>query len=515
MLHTNILTFGADPLPKRLTIAIILLLFAVNLLYFYWSMAHTFIIPGIDGPYYYIQVNSLLHSGTLIYPDPPFVFYAFALFATALGNTVTGVMVGSAVFAAATSIAIYLLFLYMFKSQVPAVAAALISIFSAEHVKLASDLMKNSVGILFVVGVIFFLQRCLDSDKRWKWNILGAIGLFVMTLLTHVLDEGVALLFIFLYLGFSLMFTERKKLLLKYGSIFLVCSALAISAFIALPAFFGDFQKGINFVSEVSSSSSETATLPNPAGAGPIGMQNPLVYFFLALGVVLSFYEMLRGDRKKAVLLASSTVIGILLILPFIPSEFVSRFQFMEFLPAAIIVGYALTKIKRKDLLALATVALVLPVIVVGFQSANASTPSISPQAYADLQRMATLISSNNSVMVVESMGPAPYWPQYVLGLPAVSNASTWLHDGYNVYVLVGRMQTPNNQPNFQDYGFPPFQAGPNGRPQAPFLQPTQPRLPGGNAAQQNPQGANADLSNATLLYNGNTYDLYQIKTDT
>lgn len=469
-------------------------------------MAHTFIIPSIDGPYYYVNVNSLLQSGTLTYPDPPLIFYLQAIFAIATGNTASGVILASAVFAAATSIAIYLLLIYLFNEQLPAVAAGIVSTFAIEHVNLAANLMKNSLGLLFVVGVIFFLQRALDSEKKAKWNIAGAVGLFVLTVLTHILDEGIALLFIAFYLSFSLLFTERKRLLLKYSLIFFVCTAIAVTAFVVLPAYFGDFQKGIVFVSQVSSSTATSTSQSGPNGLRSVGLQDPFICIILAVGVGLSVYEAFRGDRKKLLLLIAATISGILFMLPFLPADFAPRFQNMAFLPASIIVGYSCIRLKRKELVSLAMVVLVLPVVIIGFQGVANLQPTISPEAYADFQKMSTLVNTSNSTILLPATGPLSYWVQYVFNLPTTQNATVSLEGGYTVYVLVDRAHSQSPT------GFQAGPAGPNDRPQ---IQPNQPSPHAGNEAPQNQpnQIDNVNLSNATLVYDGITYSLYLFKS--
>ncbi len=487
-------------------------------------MAHTFIIPSIDGPFYYIQVNSILHTGKILYQDPPLTFYAFTLFTLAVRNTVVGVMVGSAVFAAAASVAVYLLFKHMFKSEVPAIAAALVCALSAEHIAMVSNVMKNSLGILFIVGSVFFLQRILDSDKQVKWNVAGAVGFFLLAMFTHVLDQGIVLLFMTFYLVLSLLFSERRKLFFRYGVIFAVAIVCSVAGFLLLPSFFGTFQKGLVFLSMVSASTGSATQLAAGGGA-PAGasVTDPLIYGFLILGVVLSIYEFLRGDRRKFVLLASATAMGILLMLPFIPSDFAWRFQLMEFLPASIIIGYAFAKIKRRDLLVLAAFILIVPVAVVGFQSASALTPTISQQSYAGLVHMSTLVSTQNSVLLIEGGGMA-YWPEYILNLPVVSNSSLWLQKGYTVYVLTGGQGLGGIQ-NGPNNGFSSGTAGPGtgnfGGPGALGQQGGMQGVPSGGASlgggPQNQSFANQtyDLSNATVVYKGNSYTLYQLENST
>jgi 4-amino-4-deoxy-L-arabinose transferase-like glycosyltransferase len=508
---------------ERKTIAIVALIFTAAAIVSYWTMAHTYAIPSIDGPYYYIQVNSILNTGTVQYADPPLTFYIFTLFTLILSNTVTGVMVGSAVFAGAAAVAVYFLFKHIFKTQVPAIAAGVVTAISAEHIAMSVNLMKNALGVVFIVGVIFFLQRCLDSEKQAKWNVVGAIGFFLLTMLTHVLDEGVALLFIGGYLIFSLTFSERKQLLIKFGTIFGAAIACAVGGFLLVPEYFGDFNKGLIFVSTVSSSTSTSNNFgPGGIGAGGgMGVADPFVYAFLALGIALSIYEWLRGDKKKSVLVASASVIGILLVLPFIPADFAWRFQLMEFLSVAIIGGYtcsALLRINRRDLAIVAMIAMLLPVAFVGYQTAVSFSPTISSQGYTDLQQMASSITKENSVLLVQgSGGTMAYWPEYLLGLEVVSNSSLYLEQGYNVYVLVGsQAQTGMLGNNFSG---PPGMGGNAGLggfggPGGLLSPPTQGGMPNGGGFQnggQNSANSAVSLTNATLVYSGTVYSLYKL----
>jgi len=487
-------------------------------------MVHTFVIPSIDGPFYYIQVNSILHTGTVVYADPPLTFYLFTLFTLIVRNTVAGVIIGSAIFAAITAVSVYFLFRHIFKNEVPAIVASLASAFSAEHIAMSSNLMKNAVGVFFIVGVIFFLQRCLDTQKRTKWNLVGAVGFFLLTMFTHVLDQGVALLFIGGYLILSLVLPERKKFFLTYGTIFLLSIISSFSGFLLLPQFFGTFQKGFNFASEVVATSASSQL----AGGAPLGMSvtDPFVYLLLGVGLILSVYEWTRGGKKNAVLVTAATAIGIMLILPFIPSDYAWRFQLMEFIPVSVIVGYACARISRRDLRVLAVIALILPVVALGFQTATTLTPTISTQEYADLQKMATLVSSNNSALLVQGMG-MPYWPEFILNLPVVTNSTIWLQSGYNVYVLVtlqGQPGTPNQNPNTSGGasggGSPSFSAfnGTNSGQQGPPFSQGPPGIPNGgnlpNSGPQNPtveNNQNLNLTNATLIYTGTAFSLYKL----
>lgn len=488
--------------PKTVTIAIALSLFLLTTAYAYWAMTRTYALPSIDGPYYYIQVNSILRTGLIEYADPPLTFYVFTAFALAVGNVTTGVLVGSAVFAGLSSVAVYFLFKQVFKEQIPAVAAGLVTALAAEHISMSVNTMKNGFGVVFIIGVIFFLQRSLNLEKHSKWNIAGVVGCFVLTLLTHVLDEGVALLFTMGYFVFALLFKERKQLLKRYGPILAATSIIAVLAFVLVPSYFGDFNKGIIFVSDVTAQTTTTTTQnfgPKSAAGAGWAVDNPWLILYLALGVGLTLYEWFKGDRKKAVLIGCASIIGIALVLPFIPMDFAWRFELMEFISVAVIVGYAcaaLTRLNKKVYAVLAMVALLAPVAIVGYQTASSFTPTITSQQYSDLNQMASEISRNNSVLVIQNGGMSAYWPEAILNMQAVTNASTWQNRGYSVYVLEGS-QNGGFGPSNGNQGPSVYQGG------AP------PNLQQGTGRTTN----NISLTNATLVYSGSAYSLYKLNS--
>ncbi len=280
---------------RKWTSVIAVVLFVSTFLFYYWSIAHTFVIPSIDGPYYLIEVKGILSTGGMIYVDPPLTFYAFALLALLLKSAGTGVETGSALFAAATSVATYFLFKRIFKAELPAIAASIAAAVSAEHISLSTNLIKNSVGLLFVVGLVYFLQRSLEADKRMRWNVVGVMGLFLLAMLTHVLDQGVALLFMVGYFAFSLALKNRR-LAVSYGSMLLTALACTVAGYLLVPSYFGDFEKGVVFASDLAAAASATS------GGAPPGasVSDPLIYVFLAAGLLLTTYEWLKGERPRA-----------------------------------------------------------------------------------------------------------------------------------------------------------------------------------------------------------------------
>ncbi len=186
-----------------------------------------------------------------------------------------------------------------------------------------------------------------------------------------------------------------------------------------------------------------------------------------------------------------------------IPTDFAWRFELMEVLPISIIVGYACASLKGRALSLLLLVLLVSPLAFLGFQNATSLTPTISVQGYSDLQKMASMVG-NESVLMTQGGGVA-YWPEYVLGLPLVSNATTWMQDGYTVYVLVGG-QGGSGPGNLLPgvgvvQGLPAQQGGPGGNPDD--------GAPSGQGPQSGGSSQTINTSNLTLVYRGSVYSLY------
>ena len=72
---------------------LVITLLAGGFTLYYWMFTRGPIMPGIDGPYYLIQVRSILETGLMIYDDPPLTFYLFALFSEFLGGVYNGVVI--------------------------------------------------------------------------------------------------------------------------------------------------------------------------------------------------------------------------------------------------------------------------------------------------------------------------------------------------------------------------------------------------------------------------------------
>ncbi len=71
---------------KYLEAALVTLVSITSLTLYVIKQFSSPLLYGIDGPYYYIQISSILNSGVPKYPDPPLSFYILTAFSIILGD---------------------------------------------------------------------------------------------------------------------------------------------------------------------------------------------------------------------------------------------------------------------------------------------------------------------------------------------------------------------------------------------------------------------------------------------
>jgi 4-amino-4-deoxy-L-arabinose transferase-like glycosyltransferase len=228
--------------------------------FYLWILTRHPLIYGIDGPYYLIQVESLLETGRLAYGDPPLTFFLFAFLTVLFGGDVTlGVRVGAALFSAVSAVPLYFLVKRVARMEVAGYAAMLISIFSAPHIRMMNDLLKNAVGACFLLFFVYYLHELVFGSQSRR-NLLLASLFLVLTGMTHILDFGVALLFLCLYLiAAVLLDVNRKSAFKNLGSMILLVCIFATAALTAFPSLFTDFFKGVSFLQDLFAALGETA----------------------------------------------------------------------------------------------------------------------------------------------------------------------------------------------------------------------------------------------------------------
>jgi hypothetical protein len=407
--------------------------------FYLWILTRHPLIYGIDGPYYLIQVESLLETGRLAYGDPPLTFFLFAFLTVLFGGDVTlGVRVGAALFSAVSAVPLYFLVKRVARMEVAGYAAMLISIFSAPHIRMMNDLLKNAVGACFLLFFVYYLHELVFGSQSRR-NLLLASLFLVLTGMTHILDFGVALLFLCLYLiAAVLLDVNRKSAFKNLGSMILLVCIFATAALTAFPSLFTDFFKGVSFLQDLFAALGETAHpimfLFDPRGGA-------LIIPIIAIGFLLTIYEWKASNKEAALALLVVSFIGFGLSLPLIPPEWLWRFLLMEFIPIAFILGYSVSKMERRVPVTIFLLVAVFPTVIQGVEASRRMGPIINEKGYTELKTMNNVLPAN-SVVVVDPR--FMYWAEYILECNTAKRPSPSLWQSYaHVLGLFSKAKRP------------------------------------------------------------------------
>jgi len=416
-------------------IVIPLTLCTLAFIFYFWLLTKDFLIPGIDGPYYLIQVEAILERGEMVYGDPPFIFYLAALFATLCGNVRMGVAIAVSLMISLTCFPAYWLFTRLSKNIFPAIIGSILLVFSPQMVRLSGDLMKNAAGVFFLILSIYYV---LLASSNWRLkNYIPAILSIFFTFLTHSLDAALSLFFaITCLIGVVIYYGRESKIHLR--NLFAVISSAALLILItsiAFPYHFSDVNKGIAFIEDVIFSSPSNSQLPSvfrpkPARTWPSVSFFEIAYvlpFFIA-GFILLIEAYRRKSNDRFMMLFSAIFMALLCIFPTILGlrEWAWRFMLMSFIPISFIVGSISLDDNKVNLIAI----LIIVASFILIQTANATflvRPTMSMDTYHDLLEIKEIMTDNASYRIAYSKGWSRYWPEYLFGRRLEDSKVTYL----------------------------------------------------------------------------------------
>lgn len=368
------------------------------------------LLYGIDGPYYYVQVNSILRKGTLLYQDPPLAFYILTGFSLLLGDIMTGIKVGSILVTLLGAFAIYYLIREM-TNEIGGIAGSIFYVANPWMVRMSMDLIKNAMGLTFLSFTLLFAYLSIKR-RDFRFSLISSLFI-VLTGLTHVLDFGVAMAILFL----AFLFHIRDKESLKMLSLPLIFALALLSLGFTTNIMGGDPYKGIAFLQELvlRRPGGPVAKPPTkPMKGGQRGIFDIIYSITIALaGLILS----IRTSRPAKEFLPSSSLILLALAFPFNPGNFLWRFDLMTAVLAPLILGIVIGEIRDPKIAVVVTLiifGLLLPLVL---SQSFAIRPSISLEEYKELEGLTYHLGDRYSLVV-----PSPkllYWVQ-AMNLKAV-----------------------------------------------------------------------------------------------
>ena len=169
-----------------------------------FHLSGNLILAGVDGPYYALQVRSILENFKLALPDMPLLFMLEALLARFFQLLQLGTIDECIVLAIAfvdivltplVAIPAFLLSKELNKEK-PKFLTYLIVCYSIINItsilRFTNNFQKNSIGVVLVFFYLYFLFRVLKYSK--KRDVYYAIGFLLACTLTHFGSASIGLL---------------------------------------------------------------------------------------------------------------------------------------------------------------------------------------------------------------------------------------------------------------------------------------------------------------------------------
>ena len=392
----------------------------------------TQLMPGINAPYYLVQVRSILENGRLGFPDLPLVFYVEAGFAKVLEflglcDLNRCIMASSKIVDAVLYPLIAIPTFLLAKSVsrdlksprwIPLLAAIVVTM-STPVIVMIGELQKNSIGLVWVMFYIYFLYKGVERGKPLDYLWAGAF--FVLTGLTHLGALGFCLAFSAVFLFFSITLKHERKINLIKMPILLLLTTASISAFLLFfdPERLGKLVNVILFPIKMFEQPIIFAVLNGPANSLLQYLTTiPIVTsanLLAILGLVLFVRKRGKIVSKEKILLLTSLTVTIFMASPLLGAEWAGRLYLMAYIPVTIVsiflLKYTLTTWKRLCLVVLMLPLMIAPVqVVLGVKPAT----SITNEAYNDLFKLKSAIAEPDKTLIVTRHG-LEFWAAWAL----------------------------------------------------------------------------------------------------
>jgi len=298
--------------------------FTIGFLTFIIILLLSPLLPGIDGPYYALQVMWILRFGWLKYMDPPVTFYLMALATGLIGDVFIGIKFIVSIFTALATLSIYMFFRRFSVSSIAGLAAATVFVYNPFIYRLIGDFMKNAVALFFLLFGLYYLVAWNGGHHR---NLIIVWIMFVLCGLTHILVFGVFVLYI-LFFSITLFLVGEVR-----RSIYLLTPLLLVFIVFVLAPFLtgGDIWKAFNILNKIFYG----ATFSPPPRVEWLLLGYGAAFASLLVGY--GFYR--GGETRYSSFFLINGIVCLLINFPLIPRNILFRTQLMTVVPLAFTVG--------------------------------------------------------------------------------------------------------------------------------------------------------------------------------
>ena len=380
-------------------------------------------IPGNNGAYYLVQARSLLENGRLQFVEFPLVFWleaglAWIFFHLGFGSIDFSVDLASRLFdsivPALSIIPAYALIKRIFSEKRKIYLTTLISALSVLYfspLMLISDFQKNSLGVLWLFCLIYWLYRSFEESSRK--NLLITFLFLLLTGLTHYgcISVAITLVLLNLILKFELRYTFKRFLKVLSGVIIIIVFCIGI-IFVTSPFRAKVF---INIPLEIFHNPTIIFILQHKPVISPLDIIDILLVNLAAvISLVLFVKNFKTMEVKTRPFILACIILSFFLASPFLGVDAAQRLYFMSYLPVIPLLPFIYNKTISTTAKYFFKAALILVIVFSVFIVLGKDTQTnMDEKLYNELFEIKKVIPSNGNSIIVARHG-MEFWSAWI-----------------------------------------------------------------------------------------------------
>ena len=372
-----------------------------------------YLLIGGDGPYYPLQIRSILEQQKLAFPDMPLLFIFEGLIAGMLdffnvasyNNCV--LLAAKLTDAIIPPLAAIPVFLIVKELNTPGISSKFLNyllvyfaLFNfTTSLAFSSGLQKNAVAVVWIFFYLYFMIRLIKHEQKKDLYYLGLV--LLLCVLTHFGSFSLLIFFTILIGIFWLMYHRQalRSFTWKKG-----VSMLSVLILLLLMIAYFDSARFHRLISIPLKVFEFPVLLLMLSGYGIENFLSPLHFVVgnpLALIALISLIIYRKKINKENKLIALAlTVATFFLVSPLLGLEWANRLYIMSYIPIVVLYLILFNSIKSKWVRVFPACFFIL-LVAMSIMGIRANTPCITPQSYTEFVQIQQCVKFNeNDAMI-------------------------------------------------------------------------------------------------------------------
>jgi hypothetical protein len=409
-------------------------------------------IPGANGAFYLANVRSIIESGEILFKDFPLIFYLEAFLAKlfiifGVADIEKSVDLACRLFdsfipALAIIPAYFLLRRLFIEKGFPLLISASLSILYISFLILVSDFQKNSLGIVWLFGLMLWTHKSLSSKRIPDYLI--TILFFVLTAITHFGCLLVAILYITILALIKNIIGNKISIKFTIISITLIIISYITIMQISPPRLI----TVIDFINNAFRDPVIILFIQKKPVLSPIDLANIVLINLISISALLIYIKRFKEitDVNKIFFL-SAIILSFILVFPFIGFEWSQRLTFLSYVPAVTLIPFILNNIKTrgaKKIIYSCLIAAAFFSIMIRINIRPVS--NMNRDQFNEINVLKENLPSEGRVLLVARHG-LEWWSSYILRMPVVRETALekvyWERFDYILFIIQKKGKAP------------------------------------------------------------------------